>query len=159
MKRKLKKRLEKRLKKLPLHHIDTSIILEPRTTKSGFYCKKYFNLVGYKYRGVFSLPVLGEVLYKILKIKELGKRYDALDLIFTLVRNKNIDFYSVKGTEEIIEKIKEIDPSITPTDRLILACAIAHKAKVLVTIDTRLIKNKLIEDRFKIRVEHPKSLV
>ena len=116
-------------------------------------------MVGYKYRGFLSFPVLGELMYKILKLDDIGKRYDALNLIYSLIKTKKIRFRSITGTEKIVQKIKEIDESITPTDRQILACAIVHKVKTLVTLDKRLISNKNIEKEFKIQIKHPKELI
>jgi len=157
-KRPAKQKLKK-FQRLPTHHIDTSVILEPEKTDDGRYCKKYLNLVGYKYRGFLSFPVLGELMYKILKLDDTGKRYDALDLIYSLIKTKKIRFRSITGTEKIVQKIKEIDESITPMDRQILACAIVHKVKTLVTLDKRLISNKNIEKEFKIQIKHPKELI
>lgn len=52
--------MTRELKGLPLHHIDTSIILEPEITEDGRHCTKYLQRVGYNYRGVLSTPVLSE---------------------------------------------------------------------------------------------------
>ena len=75
MKFKTEKKLIKRELLKPLHHIDTSIIIESaKNTKLGNICKKYLNLIGYKYRGCFSLPVVGEYFMKvIIDIKEFMK--------------------------------------------------------------------------------------
>ena len=51
MLRKTAQRLERRLFSLPLHHIDTSVFLEPENTENGRYCKRYLQKVGYKYKG------------------------------------------------------------------------------------------------------------
>ncbi len=159
MKRKTFERLIKRFSILPMHHIDTSIVLEPEKTEDGFYCKKYLNIVGYKYRGVLSFPTLGELLFRILKLETPQERYELLDLLLSFIKEKRIVYRSVQNTEDVVKRIEEIDPTITPLDRLILSCAISHKAKVLVTLDSRLIRNRLIEREFQIEIKHPKELL
>jgi len=67
MKPKTEKKLIKRELLKPKHHIDTCIIIESMSrenTKLKVFCKKYLDLVGYKYRGYFPLPVVGEFFYK-----------------------------------------------------------------------------------------------
>ncbi|MBI4170463.1 MAG: hypothetical protein HY514_02125 [Candidatus Aenigmarchaeota archaeon] len=54
--------MHKPLHALPLHHIDTSVLLEPHTTENGRWCKKYLQRIGSKYRGVVSAPVLSELM-------------------------------------------------------------------------------------------------
>ena len=58
MLRKTKEKLERRLVTLPLHHIDTSVVIEPENTPDGRFCRRYLQKVSYNYRGVFSAPVL-----------------------------------------------------------------------------------------------------
>lgn len=151
--------MARKLSALPLHHIDTSVILEEEKTENGFYCKKYLNLVGYKYRGVISFPVLSELMYKILSLTDRSAQYDLLDEILSFIKSKQIGIQGVKNTENIVVRIKETDKAITPNDSLIIASAVAHKSTVLVTIDARLIRNRSIEKEFKIRIMHPKDLL
>ncbi len=158
MKRKTKERLDRRLARLPLVHIDTSIILEKETTEDGYYCKKFLNMLGYRYRGKFSMPMLSEILLRIIRLDDSTERYKTLDMIYMLIKEKKIDLCSVKGTEDNVIKIKEVDYSISPSDRLIVACAVIDNA-TLVTLDKRLIKNKALEERFGIKIRHPKDLV
>lgn len=153
------KRIRSRFLRLPLHHIDTSVILEPETTKTGRDCKRYLNKVGYKYRAKFSLPMLGELFYDILELEDPNDRYTALDFINSLVDAKQIEFSSVPKTERISQRIREVDEQIDPLDRLIFACAIADKAKNFVTLDSKFLKNKKLETEFKIKISHPKDLL
>lgn len=148
-----------RFQSLPIHHIDTSVILEPKGTESGFYCQKYMNLVGYKYRGKFSLVVLGEILLKVQKFGTFVERYDFLDTLFNLIKKRNISFYSVPENENIISKIKEADRRIQRADRTILASAVEDKAAVLVTLDSKLVDNTNLEKEFGIKIKHPKNLI
>ena len=69
MKDKTKEKYERWAESLPLHHIDTSVILENPKTINGRFCTKYLQRVGYKYRGVLSLPVLGELFLRIILLK------------------------------------------------------------------------------------------
>lgn len=63
MKRKTFLKLQREFEILPSHHMDTAIFIESdKETKLGDICSDYLNRVGYKYRGVVSLSVLGEFL-------------------------------------------------------------------------------------------------
>lgn len=151
--------MAKKLATLHLHHIDTSVLLEPRTTENGFCCKKYLNIVGIKYKGVISFPVLSEIMYKILSLTDISSKYDLVDDISSIIKSKKIAIQGVRNTEEIVIRIRELDKSITPNDRLIIASAVVNKASALVTLDSRLIGNQPIEKEFKIRMLHPKQLL
>lgn len=150
----------RKFQKLSLHHIDTSVILEPENTENGRYCTRYLRLVGYKYGGKFSIPMLGELLlYIIQKLDELSKRYDTLDAILKIVFGREIGISSVRGVEEIFLKTKEVLSSLEPMDRLLLSCAIRDCA-TFVTIDTRLLRiGSHIKRNFGIEVKHPSELV
>jgi len=150
--------MTRKLTRLPLHHIDTSIILEEATSKEGFYCKKYLNIVGYKCKGVISFPVLSELFFKILNLKTFDEQWDMFDLINSIIKEKRISFYSPKDISEIDRKIKEVDITLDSLDRQILACAIENRA-TLVTIDSKLLRNERIQKEFDIKIRHPKELV
>jgi predicted nucleic acid-binding protein len=115
-------------------------------------------LVGYKYRGCFSLPVLGEFLMKILTEvksdikKEIGFRY-----FYELVRDKKLKFYILKNLS-LSNRIIEIDSRIESTDASIVACAIEDNS-ILVTLDNDLLHNKKIEEQYNVKIKHPKELV
>lgn len=143
-----------------LHHIDASVILEPENTKNGVYCTKYLHLIGYKYKGKFSIPMLGELLlFVIRKLDNMRDRYDVLDTIVKIVNVRKIEIFGVSETEENFLKSKEILSFIDPTDRLLLACAAKDKA-AFVTIDKRLlrIKNRMKEN-FPVDIRHPKEFL
>jgi len=147
-----------KLSSLPLHHIDTSVILEEATSKEGFYCKKYLNIVGYKYRGVVSFPVLSELFFKILNLTTFDEQWDTFDLINSIIREKRISFYSPKDISEIDKRIKEMNITLDSLDRQILACAVENNA-TLVTIDSKLLRSEEIQKEFDIKIRHPKELI
>jgi len=159
MKLKTERKLIKRELLKPLHHIDTCIIIESaKNTKAGNTCKKYLNLIGYKYRGCFSLPVVGEYFMKVITdIKEFIKQEQMFEYFRDLIKDKNIRFYVLKNISLKIE-VKEIDTRIKSTDASIVACAIEDKT-ILVTLDKDLIHNEKIEDYYNIRILHPKELI
>ena len=76
MKEKTLFKLEKRFLALPLHHIDTDVILEPESTEAGRYCTRYVKRIGVMYRGKLAIPVLGELLLYI--IQELKDKKEQL---------------------------------------------------------------------------------
>ncbi|MCK4730532.1 MAG: PIN domain-containing protein [Candidatus Aenigmarchaeota archaeon] len=163
MKPKTKKKLINRELLKPKHHIDTCIIIESaKNTKTGMICQKYFNLVGYKYRGYFSLPVIGEFFIKILdEIKEQYDRETALILLYDLKEEKSINFFVPSNKSKIgkiTEEILSLDRRLEFTDASIVACAIEDKT-ILVTLDKDLLHNKKIEEQYNIKIRHPKELI
>jgi predicted nucleic acid-binding protein len=138
----------------PRHHIDTSIVLEPTRTVDGINCRKHLQKVGYKYHGMFSIPVLGELLLSIARLGNYNEKHDSMDAILQLIKVRNIEFYSPRNIEETAIKIRKIDSRIKPLDSHILACAIEDKS-TLVTLDRKLINNNRIEKEFQIRIMHP----
>ncbi|MBI4896361.1 MAG: hypothetical protein HY832_02330 [Candidatus Aenigmarchaeota archaeon] len=159
MQQKTLKKIVRKFEVLPLHHIDTSIMLEPEKTESGRQCQKYLQRVGYNYRGRLSFPALSELFVSILRIENSDNRYTVFDLIAQIVHSRKIEFYAQKDTSGIIETIRTIDPRLTPLDREIVACAVEDQALVLATLDSELIHNQKIEQEFKIKIVHPKELL
>ncbi|MCK4429009.1 MAG: PIN domain-containing protein [Candidatus Aenigmarchaeota archaeon] len=154
-----KRKLVKRESNKPLHHIDTCIIIESaKETKSGNICKNYLNLVGYKYRACFSLPVVGEYFIKVITdVKEFIKQEQMFEYFRDLIKDKKIRFHILENVSLKI-RVKEIYSRIESTDASIVACAIEEKA-ILVTLDKELLHNKKIEEQYKIKIEHPKELI
>lgn len=159
MKKKTLLKLQRRLEKLPLHHIDTSIILEPEKTENGRYCRKYLQKVGYNFRGKISFSVLGEILLNIMSLENYTEQHTALDLFQRLIKVRKIGLYVQKRTEDIVKRIREIDARIDPIDAEILACTIEDEAQVLITLGTKLIHNEKLEKEFGIRIRHPNELL
>jgi len=159
MLKKTKERLKRKFEVLTLHHIDTSVILEPESTENGKYCAKYLQLVGYKYRGILSFPVLSELFVTILKQLESRDRYDLLDLIDKTIKIRKMEFYSPDNVSELLQRIKTIDNRIDSLDREIVACAKENNAQILVTLDKNLINNKILERELGIKIRHPKDLL
>jgi predicted nucleic acid-binding protein len=145
---------------LPVHHIDTSVIIEPENTDQGRECTKYLHLVGYKYRGRFSIPMLGELLLIINRLDTPRERYELLDLILQIINQRKITYFSTERIENNLGKIRNSIRSLTPVDSLLLACAISDKANFFVTIDNKLLRNsEFVEDEFGIEIKHPKDLI
>ncbi len=155
----IREKLDRRLLSLPLHHIDTSILLEPVNADDGRYCRRYLQRLGYNYRGKVSFPALSELMIVILELETFNKRYDLLETIVNLIKVRKIGFYSPLDVGKLLDKIKEVDRRIFPLDREIVACAIEDKAFALVTLDKNLIKNQKLEQEFKIEILHPKNLL
>ncbi|MCK4730531.1 MAG: PIN domain-containing protein [Candidatus Aenigmarchaeota archaeon] len=159
MKPKTQNKLIKRELLKPLHHIDTCIIIgSTKETKLGFYCKKYLKLIGYKYRGCFSLPVMGELLIKThITVKEEIEKELFFRWMSEFINYRGVSFYTLKNLI-LPHELTTIDKRVNGTDALILACAVEEKA-VLVTLDKDLLNNKKIEGKYKIKIRHPKELI
>ena len=74
---------------MPLHHIDTSVLIEPEKTEDGRYCRKYLQKVGYNYRGKFSSPVFSELFMRLLAIENYDDRDAFLMLVDHLKNRRN----------------------------------------------------------------------
>lgn len=139
-----------------VHHIDTSVILEPKRTEDGYCCYKYTNLVGYKYFGKVSIFVLGELYLKALSFLDYSERKDFLEVLDQFFRQRKVLVARVaKEIDELSLQVKQIDERIDTIDRLILANAAAEGA-TLVTIDRKLVGNEVLEKAFGIKIVHPK---
>lgn len=145
---------------MTVHHIDSSVILEPENTKNGICCTRYLHLVGYKYKGKFSIPMMGElILYIIKKIGDTIKRYDTLDTILKIFHQRKIEFFTVGGSEEVFLKSRELPSHIDPMDRLLLACASKDNA-IFVTLDKKLLRTRsYIKENFSIEIKHPREFL
>ena len=150
---------EERLMSLPLHHIDTSVILETRRTENGRYCRRYLQLVGYKYKGIVPFPALSEIFSVALTIEDYNRREDFLEVIYQLFKDAKIDTYVSKNMDRISLQIENIDSRIRGSDRWILASSIEANASALVTLDKELLENSKIEHAFGIKIMHPKDLL
>ncbi len=158
---KVKDKIQRRFEVLPKHHIDTDVLIESfKGTKLGDQCTSYLNRVGYNYRGVLSVSVLGE--YSMITYEKMKEKTD-LEIAFEFVRNlilrRKISFCGVSfECYNIVEKIKEIDNFIEPADALHLAAAIADNASTFVTFDSALLNSQKLESSFGIKIMHPKDL-
>lgn len=94
MKEKTFQKIERRSNSLPLHHIDTSIIIEMSNSIDGRKCKQYIQKLNYNYRGVFSFPVLSELFLSLLKLNSYDKKEAFLSIIYELKESNKINFYS-----------------------------------------------------------------
>ena len=159
MKPKTEKKLIKRELLKPLHHIDTSIIIESmKETKRGEICSKYLNMIGYKYRGCFSLSVFGEILVNILtKIKDKSEKNIFLDWFSELVMYKKIGIYTLRDLS-LPAELTKMESRVKGTDALILASAVENKA-VLVTLDDALLRSEIIKSGHKIKIVAPEYFV
>lgn len=152
-------RQRRRLEMTPLHHIDTSVILEPEKTENGRFCRRHLHRVGYKYRGNISFPVLSELFLVLVRIKDYRDKHGLFDFIDGTIATRKIGFHSPKSISGIVERIEELDSRITPVDREIVACAVEENASTLITLDKNLIHNGKIEEEFRIKIMHPKELL
>lgn len=159
MKKKTKEKLERKFLILPLHHINSDVILEPENTEEGRDCKRYLERVGKKYRGVISLPVLGEILMDILSLETVREKYIALDLVDSIIAERKITYYTQKNIGKSLLKVKELDTRIDPTDAEIFACSVEDGAKILVTLDSDMVHNIKLEQTFNIEIKHPSELI
>ena len=149
----------RRFLSLPLHHIDTSVLIEPEKTDDGRYCRKYLQKIGYSYRGVLSFPILSELFVKIIGLEDDDDKLAVLRFISHLRKYKMVGIYSPKSIFGIVEEINTIDKRLEPVDISMVASAIEHRAMNVVTLDRQLINHKHIEERFGLKIMHPKEFV
>ena len=157
----LKEKLKQRFFHLPLHYIDSCIILKDPDTEDGIYCKKYLNKVPNYCRVAISNPALGEILTHLLFIKDFENRLQFLRLVHEYIIGKKFHIRTDQNIDEITEKIRETFPEIDPNDRFILAYVVEDKrTRILVTTDKILIKcGGGLKKEFGIIIKHPKDLI
>jgi|SRR3989338_1792389 len=143
----------------PRHHIDTSVILESEKTIDGRFCRRYLLKLPHNYNGVFSSPVMSELMISMLTLKEFEKRHRFLDILTNVMENGKIEVYMPQNIGELLTKIKDIDSRLQPTDIEIVACAVENEALNLITLDKKLIGNKTLEREFGLKISHPKDLL
>ena len=151
-----------RIQSPPVHHIDTSVLLESKDKENAYFTRKYRNLLGIKFLGKVSIFVFGELFLYLYRLGLVGKNDEAhnlLDSLQRLFKVKKISLATVHSmSSEIAVKIREIDPRISPMDSLIVANAIGDGTN-LVTLDKKLIRNQTIEREFGIKIRHPKDIL
>ena len=88
-------------------------------------------------------------------------RYSEIMNNFILVLEKEDFGYYISGdtSQSIYANIVKVDDRIECTDAFILASAIEKGIDVFVTLDTELVDNRTIENKFKISIRHPDELV
>ena len=161
MLRKTSKKLQRRFERLPLHFIDADILFEAnRDTKLGNQCSDYLNRVGYNYRGIIPLSVIGEFFMIIFRdVQKEEEKYLLFNFIDNLIKKRKIKFSALKHDSlKIVDRIKEIDSRIEDTDSIHLANCIQDKGNTFVTFDEKLVENKKLENEFNIRILHPRNL-
>ncbi len=162
MKQKTLEKITRRFRALPLHHVDTSVILESffQDAKYAEECKQYLNKIGYKYRGELSISVIGEVFVVIeTDVKEAENKELFFRFFDSLIKRRKTMFATGDfNAYDLTAKIKNIETRIEPSDALHLAIAIQHKANVFVTLDEKIIHNRDLEKEFGIKILHPSEL-
>ena len=159
MKSKTLEKLIRRFRRLPLHGIDSSIILEAFDEKSKFRepCKDYLNKIGYNFRGILPISVVGE-LFTIIETDIADKTEKEIFFQFFdgLVKKRKINFTTPKKTTfQTAEKVKELENRIGATDVLNLSIAIDEGINVFVTLDDDMLHNKQLENEFNIEIKAP----
>ena len=161
MKEKTLLKLERKFLALPMHHIDTDVLIESlKETKLGDICSEYLNKVGYKYRGVISLSVLGEFLLIIIRDNEtIEQKEIALRALDRLIEKRKVSFSTPTiETFNIAKDIFNLDSRIEPADALHYATSIKDNANTFVTFDGKMERNKTLENAFGVKIIHPGNL-
>lgn len=159
MKPKIVEKLRRRFERLPLHHIDTSVILGSKDAEEERIRKRYIQKLGYNYNGKLSFPALGELFVKFLSLESVEEKDIFTQFMDHLKYKRRIEFYSPKRIGKLMEEIYELDKRLEPTDIQIIACAIEDKAVSLVTLDTSLINHISIKEKYGLYIEHPENFI
>ena len=98
MKPKTLEKIIRRFEILPLHFIDTSILFEANNdTKPGNQCSDYLNRVGYNYRGVISLSVIGEFFMITFRdVQKSEEKYLLFNFMDSIIKKRKIKFSTLK---------------------------------------------------------------
>jgi hypothetical protein len=147
-------------KNLPLHHIDSDVIMEEPDSELGRQCGRYLDKCGIKFKAKISIPTLGEMCLKALSLES-----DKMNAFFEYLQSRltasKVGIFNLDNPEAIIDKLKSVsdfDSRIKNTDKLILACALADgdSPKHLVTFDGNMLGFQM--EGCNLEVTHPKDL-
>ena len=105
------------------------------------------------------MPVAGELLLSISNMADYNDRQDLLEWLVDTVKVRRIREYVPSDISHAIERVKNVDRRLDPVDLQIVACAVEAKARNLVTLDAKLIKNQRVQRSFRLLMVHPSSLV
>ncbi|MGC9310337.1 MAG: hypothetical protein ACP5E4_01285 [Candidatus Aenigmatarchaeota archaeon] len=158
---KTERKLNKRELMKPKHHIDTYILIESMSKGNArlkVLCKRYLNLVGYKYKGSFSLSMVGEFFVKVMtEVDDDADKELLFRSFYDLVKDKQISFYTPKELS-LPPEIVKLDARVGHTDASIVAGAIEDNA-ALVTLDGKLLHNKRVEQKYNIKILSPEEII
>lgn len=146
---------------LPVHFIDTSVILGAFSEKEKFYyeCKSYLNKVGYKYQGFLSTSVVGEIFMIIEGRRDEIERSLFFEFFDRTVLRRKINFVPSSFTVfNLVGRLRDIDYGIEALDAEHLSNSISNNANVFVTLDTKLVGNWRLEKMFGFRILHPRQM-
>ncbi len=143
---------------LPLHHIDSSILMEHPRSEKGKMCIKYLERCGKEFRAKISMVALGEIMTKALGL-ENEKMNEFFILLKDLMVASKIGVYVVEYPKVFtiaLDDVEEQDGRLGHTDKLIIACAIADTDVPyrLITLDDKMIKSKVTENH-RLRIVEP----
>ncbi|MBI2583969.1 MAG: PIN domain-containing protein [Candidatus Aenigmarchaeota archaeon] len=146
---------------MPLHFIDTGILFEAnKDTGLGNQCSDYLNRVGYKYRGIAPLSVIGEFFMVTFRdVEKSEERHLLFSFMDNLIKRRKIRFSALRHDSiRLVDGIKETDSRVEDTDAIHLANCIQDNGDTFVTFDKKLLENVRLENEFKVKIIHPGDL-
>ena len=159
MKQKTKERLARKWDNLPLHYIDSCIIVDIILNNKNYQkSKSYTDKLGKRYgKGVVSLLTLGEIVLAILNNeKNYIKRQIIFGRLTDLIDSRNINICSSSfiAYDLAIELQGEFQ-NLEPSDALHLAITIKKNAHLFATNDKDIISNRGLMNKYSLKIISP----
>lgn len=138
VKGKTRKRLEKKWENLPRYFVDSSVFVEAALKQERYRkCMAFFNKVGYKYRIETSIVVLGEIVRRFDRIKDVNYREELFRWLDNILVDRRIVIHRPsRGCFTLGEEIFGFDTFIGPVDALVFVGCVEEKCADLVTLDS-----------------------
>lgn len=153
----------------PRHVLDASVLfggLDRKNKDNRKICERYLHTIGYKYSAFTTIPLLGETFLAITKEEDTEFRNKAHNYVEALIREGNLEIIPIKRDGNChVEKISQIHQQIDDDDLVHLSNIINANHTIFVTLDRKLVGDKMKTTRQKIKEEcgldmcHPKDLI
>lgn len=125
------------MKKKPLCFIDSSVFVEAILEQPRYVeCIKFFHKASYKYKAATSTVVIGEVIKALNTLQTASVKDKAFFAFDNILQKAKISIIAI--SEECLgslDAIKNADPYLPPSDRLIFGSAVSECCDIFLTLD------------------------
>ena len=153
----------------PNHVIDASVlfgIFDKKNKDNRKVCERYLHTVGYKYDAFITISLLGETFLAITKDDDVDFRNAAYAYVEVLIKEDKLKIIPIiKEGGNYVEKVSRIHQSIDDDDLVHLSNILSGGHTVFVTLDKKLVGEKMKMTRQRIKQEcglniyHPNEII
>lgn len=155
MKNSTLKRIQSKIRKLPVYFVDSSIFLEILLKQSKYdECISFFNNVGYRYRLMASTVVMGEIIKALHELGDERQKEGWLSSLSLLLENSSISILPVSfQCINNIPTVMNAESHLESSDAIIFSSAITENCRAFITLDSDF--SMRLETEFDILIKKP----